>query len=72
MKRMYTTIQVGEKYLNRYGVEIHVIEKRKDSFLVTNPNGIYDARDYGNGYFVNSNGGCGHTPNYRDLVKKIL
>ncbi len=71
MKRLNTIIKVGEKYLNRFGFEMHVIKQIKNQFLVTNPNGIYNARDYGNGYFVNLNGGFGNTQNGRDLIKKL-
>jgi|TARA_Y100000310_G_C20665005_1_gene807004 hypothetical protein len=71
MKRLNYSIQVGEKYLNRSGVEMHVIKQVKDKFLATNPDGIYDAKDYGNGYFVNINGGFGNTTNHRDLIKKL-
>ena len=71
MERLKTRIQVGEKYLNREGIEMHVIEKIEGSFAVTNPEGVYRTEGYSDGYFVRPNGGFGNTPNYRDLVQKI-
>jgi hypothetical protein len=72
MKRMTIKISVGEKYLNRSGFEMHVIEKVEDLFLVISSNNTYNAGDYGNGYFVCVNGGFGNTPNPRDLITKII
>lgn len=69
MERLNYSIQVGEKYLNRIGVEMDVVKKVKDKFLVTNKDGVYNAMDYGNGYFVSCNGGFGNTPNHMDLIK---
>jgi len=70
MERLNYNIQVGEKYINRIGVEMYVIKQVKDKFLVTNPVGTYNVKDYGDGYFVGSKGGFGNTPNGRDLIKK--
>lgn len=71
-ERMSTQIVVGKSYKNRDGVIMDIVEKiTENDYLVTNKDGAYNDREFGNGYIVTKYGGFGSYPNHRDLINPI-